>query len=329
MTIVYLKEKFPPPPFDEEVQQIHYFRDLYDGNHENIFSRAQELAKETQVTRYIRKPRKAYLRKQVEKTALHHYVIVNFSSVIAELPADLINRSLGNISADTETDKQLLDFVQQVSKTSKINQKIWAAVVQHQVDGGVAYRIRRDAKGTWFEWKPADMYYEHDDDLGADIPWVEERGDEKFLRVERQRLEENKLIIKQLVFRMDGETVQEEKDILEYVQQFGIEVPADQELEGITELMCGYIPNDETLLTPRGRSAIAILYEWIQSVIKAEAIQEKFDEAIKEAIRKCIILEKVSPPLSDDISNTKLVFREYSDPFREKPTGLEIVMNIE
>lgn len=142
--------------------------------------------------------------------------------------------------------------MQQVSKTSKINQKIWAAVVQHQVDGGVAYRIRRDAKGTWFEWKPADMYYEHDDDLGADIPWVEERGDEKFLRVERQRLEENKLIIKQLVFRMDGETVQEEKDILEYV----LEVPADQELEGITELMCGYIPNDETLLTPRGRSGL-------------------------------------------------------------------------
>lgn len=407
MTIVYLKEKFPPPPFDEEVQQIHYFRDLYDGNHENIFPRAQELAKETQVTRYIRKPRKAYLRKQVEKTAQHHYVVVNFSSVIAELPADLINRSLGNISADTETDKQLLDFVQQVIKASKVNQNIWAAVVQHQVDGGVAYRIRRDMKGTWFEWKPADLYFEHDDDLGADIPWVEERGDEKFLRVERQRLEEDKLTIQQLAFKMDSDMVKEEMDIQEYAQQFNVEVPEDQELAGITELMCGYIPNDETLLNPRGRSglrnidviqeeinwtitrdsivfekhgkpklaipralwdsvanknktyygdrfvrhadlevvsydekngavpmyitwdakteqsfehvqrlidymlaisktsaqavgvnvdqggrsAIAILYEWIQSVIKAESIKDKFDNAIKEAIRKCIILE--------------------------------------
>ncbi|WML58790.1 hypothetical protein [Neobacillus sp. PS2-9] len=37
----------------------------------------------------------------------------------------------------------------------------------------------------------------------------------------------------------------------------------------------------------------------------------------------------VSPPLPDDISKAELVFREYSDPFREKPTGLEIVMNIE
>ncbi|PLR71143.1 hypothetical protein CYJ37_20420 [Bacillus sp. UMB0728] len=37
----------------------------------------------------------------------------------------------------------------------------------------------------------------------------------------------------------------------------------------------------------------------------------------------------VSPPLPDDISNTKIVFKEYSDTFKEKPTGLEIVMNIE
>ncbi|WP_052737745.1 hypothetical protein [Bacillus sp. SA1-12] len=37
----------------------------------------------------------------------------------------------------------------------------------------------------------------------------------------------------------------------------------------------------------------------------------------------------VSPPLPDDISKMDLVFKEYSDPFREKPTGLEIIINIE
>ena len=37
----------------------------------------------------------------------------------------------------------------------------------------------------------------------------------------------------------------------------------------------------------------------------------------------------VSPPLPDDISKMDLVFKEYSDPFREKPTGLKIVINIE
>lgn len=41
----------------------------------------------------------------------------------------------------------------------------------------------------------------------------------------------------------------------------------------------------------KGQSAIALLYLWIQSVIKAEAFKEKFDTAIKDAIRKCIVLE--------------------------------------
>ena len=37
----------------------------------------------------------------------------------------------------------------------------------------------------------------------------------------------------------------------------------------------------------------------------------------------------VSPPLPDDISGLELVFREYSDSFRDKPTGLEIVIHLE
>ncbi|MGM0889690.1 MAG: hypothetical protein ACQEW5_22725 [Bacillota bacterium] len=36
----------------------------------------------------------------------------------------------------------------------------------------------------------------------------------------------------------------------------------------------------------------------------------------------------VSPPLPDDISGFDLVFREYSNPFWDKPTGLEITMHL-
>ncbi|MEH7223865.1 hypothetical protein V7112_08590 [Bacillus sp. JJ1566] len=427
MTINYVNQKFPPPPFDEEVDQIQYFRDLYEGNHENIFPRAQSFAEQTvqSLKNQYRKSKRIYFRNNAEKLAqkhaVSHYVVVNFASVIAELPADLINRSLGNISADTENDKNLLQFVEDVEKASKINQNIWAAIVQHQVDGGVAYRIRRDAKGTWFEWKPADLYFEHDDGLGADIPWVETRDKDKYLRVERQRLNNNQLLIEQLVFSMDGDTVNKQMDIKEYAASYNLIIPDSQILDNINELMCGYIPNDETLLVPRGRSglrnidmiqeeinwtvtrdsvvfekhgkpklaipralwdtvanknqkyygdrfvrnadlevvsydekngavpmyitwdakidesfkhvqrlidymlaisktsaqavgvntekggrsAIAILYEWIQSVIKAEAIKDKFDSAIKDAIRKCVILENAlggtSYPVSDPV----------------------------
>jgi len=430
MTIIYSKQKFPPPPFDVEVEQMQYFRDLYEGNHENIFPRAQELAKEGQITKNeLRKSRRRYFKYNAEKLsqkhAVNHYVIINFSSVIAELPADLINRSLGNISADTENDNELLDFVQRISSTSKINQKIWSIIVQHQVDGGVAYRIRRDAKGTWFEWKPADLYFEHEDGLGADIAWIETRDENEYLRVERQRLEDH-LKIKQMVFSMSKGNVNEELDIKNYAAQFGLSIPEDQEYEAINDLMCGFVPNDETLLNPRGRSglrnidviqeeinwtvtrdsivfekhgkpklaipralwdsvanknqkyygdrfvrnadlevvsydekngavpmyitwdakteqsfnhvknlieqmlaisktsapaagvtsqsggrsAIAILYEWIQSVIKAEAIKDKFDEAIKDAIQKCIILENALAGTSFKVSRPVLEWKD-------------------
>lgn len=36
----------------------------------------------------------------------------------------------------------------------------------------------------------------------------------------------------------------------------------------------------------------------------------------------------VSPPLPDDFSGLDLVFREYSDHFREKPTGIEFVIHL-
>jgi hypothetical protein len=411
MSITYLKQKFPPPPFDVEVEQMQYYRDLYDGNHENIFPRAKELAKEGQITKTeLRKSRRRYYRYNAEKLAqkhtVYHYVIVNFSSVIAELPADLINRALGNVSADTETDKELLTFVEGVGKRSKISNKIWSSVVQQQVDGGVAYRILRDDTGTWFEWKPADLYFEHDDDQGADVVWKEKRDQKEYLRVERQRLENGQLLVTQMVFLLSGDAVQEELDIKEYGSKFDIDIPENPEI-AVDELMCGYLPNDETLLNKRGRSglrnidvvqeeinwtitrdslvfekhgkpklaipralwdtvanknksyygdrfvrnadlevvsydekngavpmyitwnaqtkesfehvkrlidymmaisktssqavgintenggrsAIAILYEWIQSVIKAEAIKDKFDGAIKDAVRKCIKLE--------------------------------------
>jgi Phage portal protein, SPP1 Gp6-like len=415
MTIEYINSAFPPPPFDDEFSLMAFYRDLYEGNHENIFPRAQQLAKDGQITKNdLRKSRRRYYKYNAEKLAqqhsVHHYVIVNFASVISELPADLINRSLGNISADTENDKAYLDFVENVTKQSKTKKNLWAAIVQHQVDGSVAYRIRKQNDKTWFEWKPSDFYLEHDDGLGCDIAWIENRGvnnKEQFLRVERQRLNETGLTLENLVYEMKHESVKQKLDISDYARRFELDIVPAQELEGVDEIMAGIVANDETLMHPRGRSglrnvdviqeeinytitrdsivfekhgkpklaipsalwrnvseknkghygapfvrnadlevvsydekngavplyitwnaqteqsfkhvtrlidhmmaisktspeaaginsegggrsAIAILYEWIQSVVKAEAIQRKFDSGLKEIYRKCAILE--------------------------------------
>ncbi|WP_164821345.1 phage portal protein [Paenibacillus koleovorans] len=421
MTIIYTKQRFPPPPFDKEVADMAYFRALYDGDHATIFPRAKTATKDT---RYGIKrtgiKRWEQTREVVETTNI--YVVLNFSSLIAEVPADLLNRALGNISADAEQGPEL-DFVTAVVEASKPNEKIWAAIASHQVDGLIAYRIRRNSKGkVWFEWMLGDRYFPHDDDQGADIAWIEEWGEQsnrqKFLRVERQRLDEAGLTVQQFVYKMDGETVGDLLNNAAYATRWNTEIPEDQQLGGVTELLCGAIPNDETLRHPRGRSAlrnidviqeeinwtitrdsivfekhgkpklaiprglwdtvanqnqrdyggrfvrnadlevvsfdektgavpqyitwdaktaqsfehvtrliqymlaisktspqaagleegkgdsgVALLYLWIQSVIKAEAVQAKFDAALKAAIRKCIILENALGGKSYKVSN--------------------------
>ncbi|MBP1892996.1 hypothetical protein [Paenibacillus lactis] len=386
-----------------------YYRLLYEGEHAEIFPRARSVVTEK---RYVHRRVGVRSWRKVEKvfSADHQYIVANFSSLVAEVPADLLNRSLGNISADTEEGPEL-EFVSLVVTASKPNEKIWAAVTQHQVDGRVAYRIRRNEAGAvWFEWILGDHYLPHDDGHGADVVWFEEWGNEnrkdRFLRVERQRLEAEGLTIQQLVFKMDGDNVGDQLEIDQYASDYELDIPEDVELTGVNELLCGMVTNDEMLTYPRGRSAlrnidglqeeinwtitrdsivfdkhgkpklaipralwdtvasqnqrdyggrfvrnadlevvsyddktgavpmyitwdaktqqsfehvtrlikymlaisktspqaagleegkgesgVALLYLWIQSVIKAEAIKDKFDAAIKAAIRKCMILE--------------------------------------
>lgn len=409
MTIVYSKKTFPPSPYDQEIGMMIYYRLLYEGEHAEIFPRAKAVVKETRVVR-----RRNGIRswRQIEKvfSADRQYIVANFSSLVAEVPADLLNRSLGNISADTEEGPEL-EFVSSVVTTSKPNEKVWSAITQHQVDGRVAYRTRRNEAGlVWFEWILGDQYLPHDDGQGSDIVWFEEWGDgdrkDRFLRVERQRLENGGLTIQQLAFKMDGDNVGDQLEISQYASTYDLDIPDDVELSGVNELLCGMVTNDETLTFPRGRSAlrnidalqeeinwtitrdsivfdkhgkpklaipkglwdtvalqnhrdyggrfvrnadlevvsydeksgavpmyitwdaktqqsfehvtrlikymlaisktspqaagledgkgdsgVALLYLWIQSVIKAEAIKDKFDAAIKDAIRKCMILE--------------------------------------
>lgn len=410
MTIVYSKKPFPPPPFDVDVARMSYFRALYEGEHAEIFPRAKRVAKDTRHG-FKRTGIKSWVQTTEVVDTSHLYVVANFSSLVAEVPADLINRALGNVSADTEDDNALLEFISAVAAASKPTEKIWAAVTQHQVDGLIAYRVRRDAKGkVWFEWELGDRYFPHDDGAGADLAWIEEWGEpanrQKYLRVERQRLDDLGLAVLQMVYRMEGNTVGEQVEPETYSATYNVDVPDDTVLAGVTELLCGAITNDETLRHKRGRSAlrnidtiqeeinwtisrdsivfdkhgkpklaiprglwdtvanenaknygqrfvrnadlevvsydenkgaipqyitwdaktaqsfehvtrlikymlaisktspqaagleegkgdsgVALLYLWIQSVIKAEAIKDKFDSGIKDAIRKCIILE--------------------------------------
>lgn len=310
LTIVYSNKSFPPPPFDEKVGMMQYYRLLYEGEHAEIFPRAKAV---TNVRETVRRRVGKRSWRKVEKvfSADHQYIVANFSSLVAEVPADLINRSLGNISADTE-DEQELEFVSDVVTASKPTEKVWAAVVQTQVDGMIAYRIRRNEFGTvWFEWVLGDKYLPHTDGRGADIAWIEEQGEDnkkdRYLRVERQRLESSGLSIQQLVFKMSGDSVGELINIKKYSEDFEIEIPEDQELSGVNELLCGTITNEDTLLHPNGRSALRNI----------DALQEEINWTIT---RDSIVFEKHGKPklaipkaLWDTVANQNM--RDYGGRF--------------
>ncbi|WP_232436431.1 phage portal protein [Paenibacillus rubinfantis] len=407
---------------------MQYYRLLYDGDHAEIFPRARQVTQEKRVV-HRRVGIRSWRRAEKVVSPDNQYIVVNFSSLVAEVPADLLNRSLGNISADSETGPEL-EFVASLVEASKPNEKIWAAVTQHQVDGRIAYRARRDSTGAvWFEWVLGDLYFPHTDGRGADIAWIEEWGEEtrkqRFLRVERQRLDANGLTVKQIVYGMEADTVMDEIDIKDYAAAHELDIPEDAEFQGVKELLCGAVTNDETLVYPRGRSAlrnidglqeeinwtitrdsivfekhgkpklaipralwdtvanqnqrdyggrfvrnadlevvsfddktgavpqyitwdakvqqsfehvarlikymlaisktspqaagleegkgdsgVALLYLWIQSVIKAEAIKDKFDAALKDAIRKCMLLENALGTGGLKVSNPVIEWRD-------------------
>ncbi|KIL46943.1 hypothetical protein KP77_25120 [Jeotgalibacillus alimentarius] len=444
MTIEYANQSFPPSPFETELDYMEFFRDLYDGNHADIFPRAKEIGTEAAVSKEdLKRSKYKYLRdlkkRRAAQNSVNHYVVVNLASAVAELPADLINRSLGNISADSEDDKQFLEFIESTARISKVKDKLWASIVQHQVDGAIAYRIRRkDAKGVWFDWELADQYFEHDDGMGADISWRDVRGDDEYLRVERQRLIDGTLQLTQHVFEMKGDQVKGEIDFAEYASDYGLTEEQSVILNDVNELMCGLITNDETLRHKRGRSGLrnivemqeeinwtitrdsvvfekhgkpklaipralwdsvanenqknyrsrfvrnadlevvsydekngavpmyitwnaqteqsfkhvsrlidymmavsktaatavglgeaggslsakAILYEWIQSVIKAEAIRDRFDTAIKDALRKCTILENALGGTDYELKDPVVEWKDML-PKAEAETGEE------
>ena len=49
------------------------------------------------------------------------------------------------------------------------------------------------------------------------------------------------------------------------------------------------------------------------------------EEALKDNFTYDFV---VSPPLPDNISGLNLVFKEYHSPFKDKPTGLEVEIQV-
>ena len=281
MTIIY--KRFDTDYIEDRHGRIYFYRDLYQGNHHEIFKRAEKLIEEGELISDILKKNKEVPFVQTP------YIVANISKLIVDVPALLVGRSIGKIDTSLNADSEQIaasnsetddaiegttdstvngtildlqhELIKNIVQNSNLNQEHWGNVVQHQLDGGLVGVPWDDEKGLRIEFKARDVYFPHDDDMGADLSYTRTFGDDpiKYLHVYRERIEETGLRATHKLMRLGSGGLIE-----------GEELPADETAEklnmkladlnrfypGRKRLFIRYWANEKTFMNPLGVSSL-------------------------------------------------------------------------
>lgn len=268
--------------FDDSVIQkthgdIRFYRDLYEGNHSKLFSRAANLIEKGEIVDNLTEgPVKA-------ANVQTPYIIANTSKIIAEIPAMFISRSIGTITTSlkadpeqieelTEETEDLIDgpkdetvngevldaqqeLIRQIVLNSNLAHEHWGNIVQQQVDGGLVGVPWLDERGLRIDFKQRDVYYPHEDGLGVDLAYSRMINEEEFLHIYRERVEKGNLRVSHFLYRLNGANRTEEVSPEETIDLLGID-----ELErvyiGRSRPFVSYWANDKTFMNPLGVSCL-------------------------------------------------------------------------
>jgi len=190
--------------------QLYFYRDLYLGNHMNIFERAQKLREEGEILENM-------LNKSVDSEfSKSPYIIANVAKLIVDVPAMLVARSMGKIDTSQPVDEEQnaainqttdaaiegpndntesgvvanaqQELIKNIVESSKLDACHRSNVIQQQVDGGLVGVPWNDDRGLRIEFKGRDTYFPHEDGLGADISISRTIDNIVYLHVYRDRL---------------------------------------------------------------------------------------------------------------------------------------------
>lgn len=255
---------------------VFFYRDLYDGNHAELFPRAKHLIQTGEIIGNIIEGKHA---------ASHHqtpYMIANVCKIIPEIPAMLVARSIGKVkssinstqeqndNANGETsgkidgpegdplnnkiDNLQQELIDQIEKNSRLRFEHWTNILQHQIDGGIVGVPWNDERGLRIDIKKRDVYFPHEDELGVDLVYERTFDDEDYLHVYRERVEDGDLVCSHFLYSLSGEE-------LELVNEtVARELLGIDELEtvykGRTRPFVVYWPNEKTFQNPLGNSCL-------------------------------------------------------------------------
>ncbi|WP_144558525.1 hypothetical protein [Shouchella miscanthi] len=298
-------DKFDKSIIEETHGSIERYRDLYEGNHIELFPRAKRLAQQGEITDAIAEGN--HVAQQIQTP----YIIANVSKLIPEIPAVLVARSIGSVTSsllrrqeqieelDDETDSmiegpddnslnaEILDaqqeIIEQIEKNSKLRTEHWTNIVQHQVDGGLVGCVWIDELGPRMEMKQRDVYFPHDDDLGVDLVYDRKIYDDRYLHVYRERVEKDGLHTEHLLFMgEDNSTEFIPVDEEEAKQLLGMK-DLKKVYKGRNRPFVVYWANEKTFRNPLGRSCL-------------KGIEGKQDEINWTLTRSAITFERNGKP---------------------------------
>ncbi len=325
MTIEW--KKFDESVIEKTHGKIHFYRDLYEGNHSKLFSRAKELIEKGEIVDVI------IYGTQKSQNVKTPYIIANISKLIPEIPAMLVSRSIGNIQTsissdeydaeeDERSDEENYDHlttqqevIRDIESNSHLEFEHWGNIVQQQVDGGLVGVPWLDERGLRIEFKSRDVYYPHDDGLGVDLAYNIEIDDEEYLQVYRERVEDGDLVTQHLLYSLN------DKD-----EAAPVDEETTKELLKIKKLktvhknrerpFVVYWPNEKTFMNPLGVSCL-------------KNQEGKQDEINWTLTRNAITFERNGKPriaVTTDIMNAlkDKAFERYGDESRIDHRDLEI-----
>lgn len=304
MTISY--KSFDEHFIEARHGRIYFYRDLYLGHHSQVFERAAKLVAEGEIIDNIlnKSPETMYNKSP--------YIVANIVKLIVDVPAMLVSRSIGKIDSGLEADQAqvaqvnqetdeaiagpkdntingvILDvqreMIKEIVEKSKLAQKHWGNVMMQQLDGGLVGVPWEDDRGIRLEFKGRDVYFPHDDDMGADLSYSRTINDVKYLHIYRERLmvkgeeervmedeeealdaaryvaEDNGLYVRHILLEMGkGGTVQDAPLTAEETADL-LDMKVEELAEfypGRTDLFIRYWGNEPSILNPLGVSAIA------------------------------------------------------------------------
>ncbi|EHL7177383.1 hypothetical protein KEI92_001516 [Staphylococcus pseudintermedius] len=275
---------------------MYYYRNLYEGNHHEIFPRAKELIENGEIIDVYSASGDSTTSKNVRTP----YIMLNMCRIIVDIPSLLVSRSIGQFKTNyprtsktvadqqesnenntndneqeieliegTETDDingQITDpqqeLIEQIIKNSKINHAM--NISQLQIDGGIVAVPSIKNNQISIEFKERNIYYSHVDGLGVDLvyelePTAEEMENSiSYIHVYTERERERSLVtMDRLYLRSDDGTLEQVDDPL-LIQEKLKMAPNEltKEFKGRQRVLVCYLANEPTFNNRLGKSTL-------------------------------------------------------------------------